>query len=444
MVGENMKEVNEYINSLKLKNQNIVVAVSGGVDSMVLLSLLNDKKKLFNYNVVCAHVNHNIRKESVDEAKMVKKYCEENNIMFEHYLIEDYNNENFQSEARKKRYCFFEKILSKYNSSFLFTAHHGDDLVETIILKILRGSTLKGYAGINLEEKREKYSIYRPLLFVDKDVVEKYAITSSISYMTDQSNFKDNYQRNRIRHNILPLLKKENVNASAQFLKYSERLIRADDYINSIVEEKYKKYITEKKTLSLDVQNEADIIMENIVIKYLFETKKELIAEFNTKHLELIVKMIKNDTLYQKIDLPKNNCLVKRYEEIFFQTEVIVEEYNYEIKDKPIKLPNNKVINKVDSSDKKSNFVIYIKSEEIELPLFVKNNIDKEYIYVKGLNGKKRVKDIFVNEKVPLEERKNYPIVVDYRGTVVWIPGLKKSYLDKTNEKKCDIILEYS
>ena len=135
-----MKEAISFI-----KNQNIstdepvIVACSGGPDSMFLLSVLNN----LGLKVVCAHVNHNVRVESIDEYKFMKDYCSKNNIIFEGTELTNAPTKDFENYARMFRYKFFEELIKKYNSKYLFTAHHGDDLIETILMRISRGSIMK-------------------------------------------------------------------------------------------------------------------------------------------------------------------------------------------------------------------------------------------------------------------------------------------------------------
>ena len=130
-------------------NPSIVVACSGGPDSMALLNLCLELRKDMNLNIVCAHVNHNVREESASEKLFVESVCKKNNIIFEYMKIENYSDDNFENEARTKRYTYFEELLKKHNAPYLLTAHHGDDLVETILMRITRGSTLKGYSGFS-------------------------------------------------------------------------------------------------------------------------------------------------------------------------------------------------------------------------------------------------------------------------------------------------------
>ena len=128
-----------------IDNDTIVVGCSAGPDSMCLLHLLKEKT---NYNIICCHINHNVRKQSAEEEEYLKKYCQEKNITFECYKITNWQENNFENEARKKRYKFYEEILNKYHTKYLFLAHHGDDLIENILMKISRGCNIEGYLGI--------------------------------------------------------------------------------------------------------------------------------------------------------------------------------------------------------------------------------------------------------------------------------------------------------
>ena len=151
-----MNDVIKFLNSKISADDTIIVACSGGPDSMCLLNLTKSICK----NIICAHVNHNVRKESILEYEYVKNFCSLNNIIFEGLNITFDNERNFESNARKKRYDFFNELMEKYNAKYILTAHHGDDLIETILMRITRGSKLAGYIGI----KKENNHYLRPLL----------------------------------------------------------------------------------------------------------------------------------------------------------------------------------------------------------------------------------------------------------------------------------------
>ena len=134
-------------------------------------------------------MHHNHRKESDAEARLLKEYCVKNKLTFEFMKIKKYDNGNFsEEEARKKRYEFFDTLMTKYNSKYLFTAHHGDDLSETILMRIVRGANVSGYVGIRKESNRACYKIIRPLLYLTKENIEKFFNMNKFQYAVVASN----------------------------------------------------------------------------------------------------------------------------------------------------------------------------------------------------------------------------------------------------------------
>ena len=124
---------------------------------MCLLDVFIKSREKYGYNIIVAHINHNLRDESEEEYEFVKKYAKTNNAAFEGIKLGKFDTNSIENEAREKRYNFFEELLSKYNSEYLCLAHHGDDLVETILMRLTRGSTLEGYAGFNKISLRNGY-----------------------------------------------------------------------------------------------------------------------------------------------------------------------------------------------------------------------------------------------------------------------------------------------
>ena len=232
--------INNNINNINIeKEKYLIVGTSAGPDSMALLHYLRHNT---NNTIVCCHINHNVRKESQKEENFLKQYCKQNNIIFESTTVKKYNENNFENEARKKRYAFYQQTINKYKSKYLFLAHHGDDLIETILMKIIRGSNLEGYAGIKTITKKNNYYIVRPFLKYTKEDLINYNKLHNIKYYIDKSNYNTKYTRNRIRKNILPVLKKEDTNIHLKFLKYSNTLQEYYNYIEYIIEEKIRKF----------------------------------------------------------------------------------------------------------------------------------------------------------------------------------------------------------
>ncbi len=436
--------MNEAKQALKdnLKDETVVVACSGGPDSMTLLKITNDLKEELNLKIVCAHVNHKVRPESEDEAIMVKDYCKENGISFEYMTIDNYNNINFHHDARMKRYDFFNKCVKKCKAKHLLTAHHGDDLMETILMRIVRGATFKSYAGFSEKIENNTYTILRPLISYTKKQVLNYAEENNIPYSIDNSNTKDDYTRNRFRKYILPKLKEEDKNVHKKFYKFSKTLEAYDEYINKDVEKNYKEIVKENILDPNKFRTLDKLIQIKIINKLLAEEYKEDLSLITDKHRDLIYKILISNKPNKEVSLPNHKKAIKTYNEFYIKEENQTKTYKIELVDY-LTLPNNKIIEIIDSSDDTSNYTIRLSKEEVKLPLYIRTRLDGDKLEIKGLNGHKKLKDIFIDEKISKEDRENWPILVDAEENILWIPGLKKSKFDKQKNENYDIIVKY-
>ena len=227
------ENINLVIEKLKqtLKLQKVLLACSTGVDSMVLLDLL--RKSLDASQIVIAHVNHQRRSESAIEETYILSYAKQNHINCYTTKLPHYSGNNFQNWARKKRYAFFLEIAEAEKIDIVLLAHHADDNLETILLRLLRSSSLEGYGGIKEYSNYQGLTIYRPLLNISKDEIIEYAKSNSIKYFEDSSNFEDDYARNRIRHYVLPILKKENPALTKAISCFSNTILEANEFIKN-------------------------------------------------------------------------------------------------------------------------------------------------------------------------------------------------------------------
>ena len=157
------------------------------------MALLHYLHTNYKNKIVVAHINHNIREQSTEEEEYLSTFCSNNNITFESTTILEYKENNFENEARNKRYKFYEEILNKYNTKYLFLAHHGDDLIETVLMKIVRGSNLEGYSGIKTVSQMNGYYIVRPFLKYTKEDLTNYNKENNIKYYVDCTNDDTTY-----------------------------------------------------------------------------------------------------------------------------------------------------------------------------------------------------------------------------------------------------------
>ena len=311
--------IDNFIKNIDINNDKyVIIGVSAGPDSMALMHML---KKNLKCKLVCAHINHNVRIESDEEEEYLKQYCNNEKIIFESTKIKSYKEKNFENEAKKKRYDLYEKLLQKYNSHNLFLAHHGDDLIETVLMKILRGSNLEGYAGIKTYSYLENYKIIRPLLSLTKDDILKYNKEHKIKYYIDNSNENTIYTRNRYRKYILPFLKKEDKKVHLKFLKYSNELQDYDNYINYEIKRKINQIYQNNKINILEINKEHPFMKKNIIfyiLSNIYNNKSNIIKE---KNIIDILKMTIDTKPNYIINLPKNYIAKKEYNYIYIESK---------------------------------------------------------------------------------------------------------------------------
>lgn len=440
-----MEKVFEYLkNEINIKDKDtIVLGNSGGPDSMCLLHILSSFRKTTKINIVCAHVNHNVRKKSASESHFLEEYCKENDLIFETMIIEKYGDDNFQNQARKIRYNFFEDLIKKYNANYLMTAHHGDDLIETILMRIVRGSTVKGYSGFNKNISFANYQLIRPLIFVTKEEILRYNEINDVPYVIDNSNFKSKYTRNRYRNKILPFLKKEEKRVHEKFIKFSENLEEYDNYFNNVIRNILPKVYNENKLVLEEYKKLDKVIQKKIIFSILEGLYNEELTIINDKHVKIIEELIISSKPNSRIFLPNGIEAIKTYNFLEFSRE-IKDIVDYELEfNTYAELPNGNRLEKVEFSEKNDNNICRIDSSEVELPLYVRTRREGDKMLLKKVNGYKKLKDIFIDSKVELDERDKCPVVVDSKGEIIWLPGLKKSKFTKLKTEKYDIIIKY-
>ena len=439
------KVYNFLLNEVNIKyGDSIIVAVSGGPDSMCLLNLLLRIKKGVDIEIVCAHVNHNTgRSGQIEEQKYVEKYCKLNNIVFETLTIDEYGDDNFHNEAHNIRYNYFDKLAKKYNSKYLFTAHHGDDLIETILMRIVRGSTLRGYSGFSKIVQKSGYKIIRPLIEVQKSEIIDYNKKNKIKYYIDSSNLKDNYTRNRYRKYILPKIKSEEENAHLKFYKFSKTLIEYNNFIDKIVKSKINSIYTANVLRIEKFLEEDKIIQMKIIYTILENIYQDDLMMISDKHAEILYDLIISKKANSKIYLPNDFIAIKSYDtmeiaRLNFQSK----EYDIELNEF-INLSNGKNIEIIKESKDNGNDICRLNSEDIKLPLRIRTRKNGDKMSIKGMIGRKKINDIFIDSKISMSEREEWPILTDSEDNILWLPGLKKSKFNKTKEENCDIIIKY-
>jgi tRNA(Ile)-lysidine synthase len=430
-----------YLKTILNNSSIVVVGCSGGPDSMCLLHLLCDLKKSLNFKLIVAHMNHKQRKESEVEAAYVKEFALANKLNFEYYELTDNITSNFHSEARQIRYKFFLDVVNKYQANYLMTAHHGDDLMETILMRLARGSTLKGYSGFDLITNKGTYELVHPLIFYTKDDIKTYMDKNKYQYYLDKTNASDDYTRNRYRHHILPFLKKENKNILDRYYKFSETINAADNYIQTNVNNWLAKYYVNNK-LDLTAFKTANKYLQKRIIESILDSlypdNLYLITDHNTNE---IINAIYNNKPNVIVKLPNKLMVVKEYDTLIVDNLTPINKVNVKFNNYYEDAYN--IIKEDNDHNIKSNYLLRLDSKEIKLPLIIRSKRNGDKMLVKNLDHYKKINDILIDDKIPKNIRDTLVVVTDSDDNILWLPGIKKAKFDKEITEKYDIILKY-
>lgn len=238
-------------------------------------------------------------------------------------------------------------------------------------------------------------------------------------------------------------LKKEDPNVHKKFLKFNEILLENSDYIDFEARKVLNKVFQD---CNLDIEKFVlldKVIQTKIIYNILEKIYGDDLLIIGNAHVDLIFELINSNKSNSVVHLPNNVIVIKAYDELMFSFDE--EEYDeYEVQlDSIVNLPNGKLIEKVNQSSDTSNYTIRLSSKEVKFPLYVRNRRNGDKMEVKGMNGSKKINDIFIDDKIKTSERELWPVVLDAEETVIWLPGLKKSKLDKKITEEYDIILKY-
>ena len=221
-------------NGIDLEGKTLLVAASGGPDSMALLDMLKNLQAKKNFQLMAAHFNHQLREDSEEESELLKKYCDEKNVplFIAKWPKEEQPQVGIEAAARHARYAFLTQIAKENKADYLLTAHHGDDLLENILLKFIRSGNPEEMNSLQRVGEMHGVKLLRPLLGYSKDELLQYNQAHRIDFITDSTNQADETMRNRLRHHVVPLLKKENPALIKNALFFSQKMDELIDYVD--------------------------------------------------------------------------------------------------------------------------------------------------------------------------------------------------------------------
>ena len=445
-----LKKVDNYIEKKGLisRGDRLVLGVSGGADSVCLLLTMCALKEKYELELFVVCVNHGLREEAKEEASYVEKLCKERGIKF--FLFEEDVNKlsrelsiGTEEAGRKLRYDAFNEIFEKEGLTKICVAHNKNDVAETLLFNLFRGTGIKGLSSI--PEKRD--NIIRPLLCVERKEIEGFLQAEGVTYYTDASNLSLDYTRNKIRNKILPYavtdINKETV---SNISNAASQLSQINDFLSESVEKEYKKVLINRKHGTL-VYNKKVFLNEHIYIKKALVKKAIDELAPNNKdithvHIEAVLDIVNKDGS-KRVKLPYDIEVIASYEEIsFFRNK---EENSLEaeivVPGKETSYGRYKISSCVEEycatyDYSRKQYTKCLDYDKIIGCLKVRKRETKDFLVVNAKGQKKKLKDYFIDEKIPAHIRDEIPVLA-VGNEVVWVVGYRISEAVKiTNETK--------
>ncbi|WP_312513285.1 tRNA lysidine(34) synthetase TilS [Chryseobacterium culicis] len=423
------------------ENRTYLLAVSGGADSMVLASLFRDFKHEFQHSKFrfqIAHINYKLRGNDSDlDQKTVQDFCEKNHIKFHLYTVseKDRKPENsIQLWARELRYAFFKEIQEKENLEFLVTAHHLNDQLETFIINLSKAAGINGLSGI----PANNHQILRPLLHFSKKEIYAFAEQNNIEFREDLSNQKNDYLRNKIRNEVVPILMETNDHFLENFRKSSLLLNQTKDFVQKQIQE-IENYLTvfnkDHKILSKKkLDQESDFVKFEILKKYGFNQEEEIPKIFRAEN---------NSSFFSK----EYQLIVHRDELIFIDKKEVEETRDEIVLTGNFDLSENQsTINLVDHLQDiggiNKEFEWDFDAEKLQFPLRLRKLNQGDEFYPAGFSGKKKVSKFFRDEKLTALIREKTWLLCDSENHVLGVIPLRQDrryQADNTTQKKITV-----
>tara|TARA_Y100000589_G_scaffold253671_1_gene242418 strand:+ start:21826 stop:23148 length:1323 start_codon:yes stop_codon:yes gene_type:complete len=416
-------------------NKKFLLAVSGGIDSMVLTHLFH--KNQLNFAV--AHCNFKLRKNDSDEdEKFIHDFCSKHHIPF---YVKSFDTEKFAKEnrlsvqmaARELRYQFFFEILETENFDYLATAHHANDQAETILSNLIRGTGIDGLKGMLFLQN----NIFRPLLSFTKSELTAFAKNNNIAWREDSSNASIKYKRNAIRHKIIPGIEKLNPAFIENILSFSEKMMQTQTiYFEKITEEKKQYFKEENKIIYIDKSFDDELESPT---QYLFEWIKPYGFNY-TQSKEILASIAKTGRLFYSenyiLTIDRKQLIISAKENSntnethFKYLNDLQKAFEVQLIDKPNLTSFH--------ADPKYG---YFDLGKITFPLMLRTWQAGDKFKPFGMKGFKKLSDFFVDEKIPRNDKNCIPVLTDANDNIIWICGFRTDDRFKISDKTKKILL---
>ena len=427
--------------------ERVLVAVSGGVDSIVLLHLLYELREELGIFLIVAHLDHRIRPESQADAEFVAAEAQRLGLplVLEESDVPRYAEEHGlgpEEAAREVRYRFLEEAAAKVGADRIALGHQRDDLVETLLINLIRGAGLPGLRGMAPVRGR----FIRPLIECSRAEIEAFAGKQRLEYRQDRTNLEKKYLRNRIRLELLPLLEDYRPNVAARLAQTAQVLGEAASYLERVAHERLEELVRPEDDdgLVLDRRRllEEEPIIRTFILREAVRRSRGTLRDVEFVHLHKMSELIEGERSRAELHLPGRLRFRRDGERLSLtplQQEVESEPYEFPLQmgDNPFpQLGWQFTLEEVEPLPKFDEDPLQelIDRDRIEEPLLIRNRRPGDRFRPLGMAGTKKLQDFFIDRKVPLEERDRIPLLCDRQG-IVWVVGLRLSEDYKVTDK---------
>ncbi len=422
------------------RGESVLVALSGGSDSVAMLHILFSLSKDLGFNLYAAHVNHRLRAEADTDEKFVVSLCENLGIkcFTKGFDVEKCAKENSIScelAGRKIRYEFFDEIIKENSFDKLATAHNRNDSAESILLHLIRGCGIDGMCGI--PAIRNGY-IIRPVIDINKAEIEEYCRENNLSFVVDKTNFETDYTRNKIRINIIPEIE-ENINKNFINTVTENSLIfkEAKRFIDNFTNKVYERLSDGEKLYIDKLMDEDEIIIKNTILVH-FKNYTNKTENLSAYYINEIIKCIKNLESPKTVNLPNGISARLEYGSLHFEkTSKKNVSFGYDVTcgaelfipecDKGIIIKEEKEIKK----NTKDKIYFYINGDG---KFRVRNRRNGDKFQPLGMKGTKKLSDFFTDLKIPVSKR-DLTLILTYDEEIVWVVGKRVDRRFSNGEK---------
>lgn len=433
-----LQKVQRYIdeNDLMPVNATVIVGLSGGRDSMALLSVLTG----LGYNCIAAHCNFHLRGEESDrDEKFVTDYCAGQNIKlvkvsFDTFSYMEEKSISLEMAARELRYNWFEKMKEEHAAHYIAVAHHRDDSVETVLINLMRGTGIRGLTGI---PPKNGY-IVRPLLCLSREEITEYLSVHKIHYVEDSTNTEDQYTRNKLRLNIIPLMEEINPSFKNSVSRTSAILSEVERIYTSVVKEEVDRLFDGEKIdiPKLKESENVKAILFEILHPYGFNA--DTILNIYNSLNALSGKCFYSSTFCLLKD--RNFFILSPLSDKAVLKYVISEDENNIAK--PLKLNLKTIAVDNNFTIVKDKNILYADKSLVRFPLYIRKWEQGDKFYPFGMKGrKKKVSDYFTDRKKNLLEKENTWLLCDSDNQIIWIIGERTDDRFKITDKTTQILI---